>query len=239
MGFVNKQHILAIDDEDHILELLRYNLENNSFRVTTCTSVEEAEDILGTQKVDIILLDIMLPGIDGITALEKFRKDKRLQAIPIILLTAKSEEVDKVVGLELGADDYITKPFSVRELIARVKAVLRRNQRTEESTKISKKDDTLTYKKLTLDNESHVVMCDGETLQLTNKEFEVLKFLMTHKGKVLTREVILDKVWGYDYFGETRTVDVHIRYLRSKLEEYGAADYIETVRGVGYKFAKE
>ncbi len=236
---MNKQHILAIDDEDHILELLKYNLENNSFKVTTCTSVEQAQEILEKQKVDIMLLDIMLPGVDGITALGEFRKNDRIKEIPIILLTAKSEEVDKVIGLELGADDYITKPFSVRELIARVKAVLRRNQRGEESNKNGKSSDHFTYKKLKLDNESHVVMCDGEILQLTHKEFEVLKFLMSNRGKVLTREVILDKVWGYDYFGETRTVDVHIRYLRSKLEEYGAADYIETVRGVGYKFVKE
>lgn len=236
---MNRQHVLAIDDEDHILELLKYNLENNSFKVTTCTSVEQAEEILDKQKVDIILLDIMLPGIDGITALEKFRKDNRTKAIPIILLTAKSEEVDKVIGLELGADDYITKPFSVRELIARVKAVLRRNQRAEENSKSKKNSDSLTYKNLILDNESHIVMCNGEVVQLTNKEFEVLRFLMSNRGKVLTREVILDKVWGYDYFGETRTVDVHIRYLRSKLEEYGAADYIETVRGVGYRFVKE
>ncbi|MDF2613216.1 MAG: response regulator transcription factor [Clostridia bacterium] len=235
---MEKKHIVVIDDEEHILELLKYNLEINGFKVSTFISVEEAMGTTQQENVDTILLDVMLPGIDGISALEKFRKSPKTKDIPILLVTAKAEEIDKILGLELGADDYITKPFSVREVVARVKASVRRNERNVVKGEESKKDK-LFIKGLELDIESHLVVYDGKQIELTFKEFEILRLLMSNSGRVLTREVILDKVWGYDYYGETRTVDVHIRYLRSKLDEHHIGEYIETVRGVGYKFIKE
>ncbi len=235
---MNKKHIVVIDDEENILELIKYNLESSGFKVSVFTSVEEAMDTINTESIDTMLLDVMLPGIDGISALERFRKSAHTKDIPILLVTAKSEEIDKVLGLELGADDYITKPFSVREVVARVKAAVRRNERNhEKDTEVS--NHKIMIKGLEADIESHVITYQNEPIELTFKEFEILKLLMINKGRVLTREVILDKVWGYDYYGETRTVDVHIRYLRSKLDAYHIGDYIETVRGVGYKFIKE
>ena len=234
---MEKKRVVIIDDEEHILELMKYNLEANGFITEVFTSVEEAKAYLEAEGADVILLDIMLPGMDGISALQQFRANEVTQNIPILLVSAKSEEIDKILGLELGADDYITKPFSVRELVARVKATVRRNERTAAVPKIA--EHKLAYKGLELDVESHVLTYEGESIELTFKEFEILKLLMSNKGKVLTREMILDQIWGYDYYGETRTVDVHIRYLRSKLEEHGLGGYIETVRGVGYKFTKE
>jgi two-component system alkaline phosphatase synthesis response regulator PhoP len=235
---MEKKHIVVIDDEEHILELVRYNLETNGFRVSTFTSVEEAMGVVEEEPIDTMLLDVMLPGIDGISALERFRKSPKTKDIPILLITAKAEEIDKILGLELGADDYITKPFSVREVVARVKAAVRRNERSH--LKVAEVlNNKITVKGLELDVESHLLTYGEKQIELTFKEFEILKLLMMNKGRVLTREVILDKVWGYDYYGETRTVDVHIRYLRAKLDEYQIGDYIETVRGVGYKFTKE
>lgn len=234
---MEKKAILAIDDEEHILELLRYNLESNGFEVYTSTTIKEGRAIIDEKQIDLVLLDIMLPDMDGITALRQFKMDEKTKWIPIIMVTAKSEEIDKIIGLELGADDYIAKPFSVRELVARVKVVMRRNQVTAVQT--SQESNMLKYKALELDIESHTVSYEGQVMELTLKEFEILKLLMKNKGKVLTREILLDKIWGYDYYGETRTVDVHIRYLRSKLDEYRLGNCIETVRGVGYKFIRE
>lgn len=228
-----------IDDEEHILELIKYNLEADGFSVVTYTSVEEMQKNIEEKSVDLILLDIMLPGMDGITALKLFRKNEKLRNVPILLVSAKSEEIDKILGLELGADDYITKPFSVRELVARVKAIFRRFEREDTPSEKMEESHFLQHKELILDIESHLLTFKDENIELTYKEFEILKLLMSNQGKVFTREVILDKVWGYDYYGETRTVDVHIRYLRAKLENYGIGEYIETVRGVGYKFVKE
>ncbi len=236
---MNKKQIIVIDDEEHILELIKYNLEANGFNVITYISVEEMQKNIGENVVDLILLDIMLPGMDGITALNIFRKHEKLKSVPILLVSAKAEEIDKILGLELGADDYITKPFSVRELVARVKAIFRRFEREDTPSKKLVENHFLQYKELKLDIESHLLTFKDEKIDLTYKEFEILKLLMSNKGKVLSREVILDKVWGYDYYGETRTVDVHIRYLRAKLENYGIGECIETVRGVGYKFVKE
>ncbi len=233
---MERKQVIVIDDEEHILELIRYNLEANGFFVETFTSVESAKPYIESKGADVILLDIMLPGMDGISALQQFRNNVATQNIPILLVSAKSEEIDKILGLELGADDYITKPFSVRELVARVKAIVRRNERG--GVRPKENIQTLSYKGLELDVESHVLTYKGEVIELTFKEFEILKLLMSNRGKVLTRETILDKIWGYDYYGETRTVDVHIRYLRSKLEEHQLGGFIETVRGVGYKFIK-
>ncbi|MEG0012840.1 MAG: response regulator transcription factor [Cellulosilyticaceae bacterium] len=235
---MEKKTVLAIDDEEHILELLTYNLEASGFVVYTATTVKQGKEILEKQNIDTILLDIMLSDMDGVTALRQFKTDEKTKWIPVIMVTAKSEEIDKIIGLELGADDYISKPFSVRELVARVKVVMRRNTIAEAN--VSTKDtNKLRYKELEVDIESHTVSYDQHVIELTLKEFEILRLLMENRGKVLTREVLLDKIWGYDYYGETRTVDVHIRYLRSKLDGYGLEDCIETVRGVGYKFIKE
>lgn len=234
---MEKIKILVVDDEEHILELISYNLSANGFDVFTATSIKESDKVLEKEQVDLMLLDVMLPDIDGMTALKKYRNDARTKDMPIIMITAKGEEIDKVIGLELGADDYITKPFSVREVVARVNAVVRRNQRV---LKNSNEDDRqLEFKGLRLNIESHTVFYNDEMIELTLKEFEILKLLMQNKGRVMTREVLLDRIWGYEYYGETRTVDVHIRYLRSKLSQYGLEECIETVRGLGYRFTKE
>lgn len=234
---MDKHSILAVDDEIHILELLQYNLEANGFEVYTAETIGKAMEILEVQEIHTILLDVMLPDIDGFTALRRLREMEHTKDIPVLMVTAKSEEIDKIIGLELGADDYICKPFSVRELIARVHAVVRRQKRAQvkEETNVN----VLKLKELELDIESHSVRCNGQELEMTFKEFELLKLLIQNKGKVLTRQVLLDQVWGYDYYGETRTVDVHIRYIRAKLAQLNMEDCIETVRGVGYKVTKE
>ena len=173
----------------------------------------------------------MLPGKDGYDVCRELRSNGKTKAVPIIMLTAKSEEIDKILGLELGADDYITKPFSVRELMARVKAVLRRYTKTPESS------EKFIFGDIEADFENHSVICGGEKIELTLKEYELLEVLVKNRGKILTREMLLDKVWGYEYIGESRTVDVHIRYLRKKVEKDDKnPKFIETIRGVGYRF---
>lgn len=236
---MQKPIILAIDDEEHILELIKYNLEASGFGVKVAATIKEAFCHIDENTFDGILLDIMLPDMDGITALKKLRQWEKTKNVPVIMVTAKAEEIDKIIGLELGADDYITKPFSVRELVARVNAVVRRHRREQPEVEVKAKIHEIIYKELILDTESHKVFYKDQEIELTYKEFELLKLLMSNKEKVFTRETLLDHIWGYDYYGETRTVDVHIRYLRSKLAAYGIDDAIETVRGVGYRFAKE
>lgn len=222
--------ILAVDDEEHIQELLKFNLENSGYKVICCSTGTEALKLAKIEKPDLILLDVMLPGIDGYDVCKEIRKDNNISSIPIIMITAKSEELDKILGLELGADDYMTKPFSIRELLARVKAVLRR-------TTIQPIDKSYRFDNIIVDFEKHEVTREGKRVELTLKEFEVLEILIKNKGRVVTREFLLDKVWGYEYFGETRTVDVHIRHLRQKLEEDDKSPkFIETIRGVGYRF---
>ncbi len=230
MGEEKKQKILVVDDEEHILELIQFNLEKEGYEVVLCDNGEESITIIKEDTIDLVVLDLMLPGIDGIDVCKRIRKVDRLKDLPIIMLTAKGKEEDRILGLELGADDYITKPFSVKELIARIKAVLRRsdgNQKTLE--KIIHVDN------LIIDIDKHVVTMNGNPIGLTLKEFELLKTLAENRGKVLTRNFLLDEVWGYDYFGETRTVDVHIRHLRKKIGDDDLNKYIETIRGVGYK----
>ncbi|MBZ4663835.1 MAG: response regulator transcription factor [Caloramator sp.] len=225
------EKILIIDDELHIVELIKYNLEMNGYNVYYALNGTEGINIAYEKKPDLILLDIMLPEIDGFEVCKKIKRDDELSNIPIIMLTAKGEEFDKILGLELGADDYITKPFSVRELVARIKVVLRRN------TKDEKQQNVITIGSLTIDLERHEVIKDGKKIELTLKEFELLKLLVLNKGKVMTRDFLLDRIWGYEYYGETRTVDVHIRHLRQKIEDDDKNPrYIETVRGIGYKF---
>ena len=219
--------ILAVVDEAHILELLSFNLENEGYRVMTAANGEDALTVCTRERPALVLLDLMLPGIDGMEVCRRLKGNTSTADIPIIMLTAKGDEVDKVLGLELGADDYITKPFSVRELIARVKALLRRAQAQNDEEGI------LRVGPLVIDTSNYEAFRNGEKLSLTLKEFELLKLLVISRGKVLTRDFLLDRIWGYEFYGETRTVDVHIRHIRQKLGD--DAHYIETIRGVGYK----
>lgn len=231
---MQKQKILIVDDEEHIRELLKFNLNNSGYDTVLASNGIDALKSAETEKPDLVLLDIMIPDMDGIEVCKNIRKNKELVNTSIIMLTAKSEEIDKILGLELGADDYITKPFSIRELLARVKAVLRRNTIT-----IYNKDesDIEVFGGFKIDFEKHEVIVDDKPVNLTLKEFELLEILIRNKGKILKRETLLDKVWGYEYIGETRTVDVHIRYIRKKIEKDDKnPQYIETVRGVGYRF---
>ena len=219
--------ILIIDDEIHIVELLKFNLENNGYKVDY--SYDGFDGYLKTKEFqpDLILLDWMLPNISGIDLLKKIRSDETLEQIPVIMLTAKNMEEDKLEGLEDGADDYITKPFSVKEVLARITSVLRRYKYTSnEKIEVLKADD------IQVNVNKHIVTKNGQEIELTLKEFQILKLLI--ENKVLTRTFLLDKIWGYDYYGETRTLDVHIRHLRKKIGD-NDSKLIETVRGVGYK----
>ncbi len=228
--------ILIIEDELNIYELIKFNLETHGFEVDGVQDGALAIDKILDVLPDLIILDLMLPGKDGISICREIRENAIISYIPIIMLTAKSEEFDKVLGLEIGADDYITKPFGVKELCARVKAVLRRTE-----ILLSKEDETIVVGDLHIEPKAFEVYQKGEKLALTLKEYELLVFLAKHRGQVLTRDQLLDQIWGFDYYGETRTVDVHIRYLRKKIEEQSedGKKYIETVRGVGYRFIEK
>ena len=208
---------------------MRFNLENNGYKVDY--SYDGFDGYLKTKEFqpDLILLDWMLPNISGIDLLKKIRSDETLEQIPVIMLTAKNMEEDKLEGLEDGADDYITKPFSVKEVLARITSVLRRYKYTSnEKIEVLKADD------IQVNVNKHIVTKNGQEIELTLKEFQILKLLIENKGNVLTRTFLLDKIWGYDYYGETRTLDVHIRHLRKKIGD-NDSKLIETVRGVGYK----
>lgn len=228
--------ILIIEDELNIYELIKFNLETHGFEVDGVQDGGQAIAKILEVLPDLIILDLMLPGKDGISICREIRANNVISYIPIIMLTAKSEEFDKVLGLEIGADDYITKPFGVKELCARVKAVLRRTE-----ILLSKEDEAIVVGDLQIDPKAFEVYQNGEKLALTLKEYELLVFLAKHRGQVLTRDQLLDQIWGFDYYGETRTVDVHIRYLRKKIEEQSedGKKYIETVRGVGYRFIEK
>lgn len=229
---MSRELIFVVEDEAHIQQLVKYNLEANGYRVMTFESGEEILNEAKNTLPDLFILDIMLPGMDGLEVCKQLRENPRTHSIPIILLTAKSDEFDKVLGLELGADDYITKPFSVREFIARVKALMRRV-----SIGIQPEAEIIRHGPITLDSARRQVFKDEKAIDMPLKEYELLKLLILNKGKVLSRELLLDKIWGFDYFGETRTVDVHIRYLRQKIEDDDSNPfYIETVRGIGYRF---
>lgn len=219
--------IFVVEDDSEISDLLAYALRNEGYAVECFAAGEPFLSALYTQLPDLVLLDIMLPGMDGLTILRRLRQDRQLQATAVILLTAKSTEYDKVIGLDSGADDYITKPFGVMEMLSRVKAALRRVG-TE-----TVQDETLSIGALAINLARHTAYADGQELTLTLKEFELLRYLISHQGRALTRDGILAGVWGYGFEGETRTVDVHIGTLRQKLCGYG--NLIETVRGVGYR----
>jgi two-component system phosphate regulon response regulator PhoB len=223
-------NILLVEDEPAIQELIAFNLSQAGHHVMRADSVESAQSIVRNALPDLILLDWMLPGMSGIDFARKLRGDERTRAIPLIMLTARSDEQDKIAGLETGADDYITKPFSPRELQARIKAVLRR--RAPQAT-----DDPVEIKGLRLDPVTHRVSGNGNPLDLGPTEFRLLHFFMTHTERVHTRAHLLDQVWGDHVFVEERTVDVHIRRLRSSLEGTGHDNLIQTVRGSGYRLS--
>ncbi len=225
-----KEKILIVEDDKDIIKMLEYNLKKEGFKVIHASDGEDALDLAVRQYPDLILLDLMLPGIDGLEVCKALKGENKAAAIPIIMLTAKSQESDKVVGLELGADDYVTKPFSPRELIARIKAVLRRANDKEKLPDIVQAGD------LKIDFAKISVEVKGKLVELTSKEFELLKTLLKAKGRVLSRDYLLDTIWGFDHAMEiqTRTVDVHIRTLRKKLKS--AAKMIITVKNYGYRF---
>ncbi|MFX3673215.1 MAG: response regulator transcription factor [Paenisporosarcina sp.] len=229
------QKILVVDDESSIVTLLQYNLEQAGFLVDTAFDGQMAYDSVLESKPDLIILDLMLPKMDGMEVC----KALRLQKIntPIIMLTAKDDEFDKVLGLEIGADDYMTKPFSPREVTARVKAVLRRTRHiVEEQTRLDN-ESSFEFGKLRVYPERFEVLLNDETLEFTPKEFELLVYLMENKNRVLTRDQLLSAVWNYDFAGDTRIVDVHISHLRDKIEENSRKPvFIKTIRGLGYKF---
>jgi DNA-binding response OmpR family regulator len=236
--------ILVVEDERTLRETLQYNLQRQGYEVLTVSDGLQAIKVARKERPDLILLDLMLPQIDGLEVCRVLRQE---MALPILMLTARVDEVDKVVGLEVGADDYMTKPFSMRELMARVKALLRRERLIREKLAAESDSDDempdaaarapLIYGDLTIDLARHEVSRAGETLPLKPKEYELLAFLARHKGIVLSRDLILERVWGWSYGGGSRTVDVHVRWLREKIERDPAnPERIITVRGVGYRF---
>ena len=230
----DKKTILIVDDEKPIVDILVYNLEKEGYNTLEANDGLTAVEIATTQKPDLILLDIMLPKMDGLTVCKKIRSSLN---VPILMLTAKDEEIDKILGLELGADDYITKPFSVRELMARIKANLRKSEIKDNNNSIAQenKSKKIVVGSLELDLDKFEAKVDGEVIDLTLREFEVLKFLASQAGQVITREVLLEKVWGYEYYGDIRTVDVTVRRIRGKIEKDTANPKILiTKRGVGY-----
>lgn len=228
-----KEKILIVDDERDIVKLIDYNLKKEGFKTYTSYDGKDALVTAFAERPDLVILDLMLPELDGLEVCRRLKKDEKTSQTPIIMLTAKSQETDKVVGLELGADDYVTKPFSVKELIARIKAVLRRGKEHEQSNEIFHDGD------LSIDFAKIVVTVSGKKVDLTAKEFELLKTLIKTHGRVLSRDHLLDTIWGFDNAMEiqTRTVDVHIRTLRKKLKS--AATRIVTVKNYGYRFEGE
>ena len=222
-------HVLVVDDEPHIVELVRYNLQQEGFTVSAARDGREALAHVDSDRPDLVVLDIMLPAIDGIEVCRQIRRTSR---VPILMLTARGRELDRVAGLELGADDYVTKPFSPRELVARIRAILRRTGGAPDLPDA----EPLQADGLRLEPATHEVWLRGRPVDLTAKEFELLQLLMRHPNRVFTRDFLLEHLWGYDYFGSSRTVDMHISRLREKIEDNPATPtFIQTVRGVGYK----
>ena len=236
----DKKKILIVDDEKPIVEILTYNLQKEGYETIEAYDGEQAINLALTKKPDLILLDIMLPKVDGLTVCKRIRHT--LSNVPILILSAKDEEIDKILGLELGADDYITKPFSVRELMARVKANLRKSEIIQDTEQVEEETDDTGNKidvgELKLDLDKFEVKVRGEVIDLTLREFEVLKYLANQPGQVVTRETLLEKVWGYEYYGDIRTVDVTVRRIREKIEkDTSNPKILITKRGVGYYIA--
>jgi two-component system alkaline phosphatase synthesis response regulator PhoP len=247
------QKILVVDDEAVLLETIAYNLEQAGYRVVTVADGHSALEAARNEDPDLVILDVMLPGMDGLEVCRQLRRDSRTATTPILMLTARGEEIDKVVGLEVGADDYVTKPFARRELLARVRALLRRAsypireneephievesepERQQPEQRPSESD--LVAGPLRINRAGRQVYCRGKELELQPKQFDLLVYFVRNRGTVLTRDQLLQNVWGYDYVGDTRTVDVHVRWLREKIEEDPANPrFLQTVRGVGYVF---
>ncbi len=221
------EKLLVIDDEEDILELVCFQLNKEGYRVLRSKNGEEGLQLALRERPDLVILDIMLPGLSGIEVLKRLKYQRQTQGIPVLMLTAKGEELDRVVGFELGAEDYVTKPFSVRELLLRIRAILNRLSPAAETGTV------LRCQAISLDNGRHEVRVNEKLLELTTTEFNLLAFLLENQGRVVSRDQLLDKVWGYNYGGMTRTVDTHIQRLREKLGAEGAC--LQTVRGVGYK----
>ncbi|MBI0576596.1 response regulator transcription factor [Neobacillus cucumis] len=229
-----KNKVLVVDDEQSIVTLLQYNFEQAGFECLTAMDGEEGKRLAETESPDIIVLDLMLPKLDGMDVCKQLRQNRVMT--PILMLTAKDDEFDKILGLELGADDYMIKPFSPREVIARVKAILRRTQVQPESNENTKDIEQIIIGDLKIYSEKHEAYFRGERLELTLKEFELLLHLAQNSGRVLTRDQLLSAVWNYDFAGDTRIVDVHISHLREKIEDDTKKPiYIKTIRGLGYK----
>ena len=224
-----RQTILVVDDEPDIVEIIQYNLEKSGFDVIMAADGPSALEKARDETPDLIVLDLMLPGLEGTDVCRILKQDERTRSIPILMLTAKSEEIDRIIGLELGADDYVVKPFSPREIALRIRNILRRRSAPETPGPVRAGP-------LVIDVEGHHVSVSGSTVSLTATEFRLLAILFQRRGRVQTREELLDVVWGYDYMGYGRTVDAHIKRLREKLGE--AAGMVETVRGVGYRFTR-
>jgi DNA-binding response OmpR family regulator len=231
------EKVLVVEDESTLLETLEYNLTRQGYAVCTATDGLAALEVARRERPDLILLDILLPNLDGFEVCRILRRE---MSVPILMLTARTDEVDKVVGLEVGADDYLTKPFSMRELLARVKALLRRVRLMREELTAEEdltKTERLTFGDLTIDLSRHEARRKGEILHLKPKEYDLLAFLARNRGIVLSRELLLERVWGWDYGGGTRTVDVHVRWLREKIEpDPTQPTRLVTVRGIGYRF---
>lgn len=224
--------IFCVEDDSNIRELVVYTLETTGFQARGFEEGKSFLEALALETPDLILMDIMLPGEDGISLLKRLKNSSKTRDIPVIMVTAKGAEYDKVKGLDLGADDYVTKPFGMMELVSRIKAVLRRSGAAKK-----KAEDIIVSGNLEINTKKHEVKADGEVIGLTLKEYELLKRLMENPNIVMTRDSLLEEIWGYDFDGETRTVDVHVRTLRQKLGEKG--DLIQTVRGVGYRVGEE
>jgi len=230
--YMNDKRILIVDDERPIVDILKFNLEKEGFATTVAYDGEQAINVALSVKPDLILLDLMLPKIDGFNVCKEIRKHL---TCPIIMLTAKEEVVDKIIGLELGADDYMTKPFSIREVIARVKANLRKHVLPEDEEEKKSSKNKIKIKDMIIDPERYIAIIGDKTIDLTIKEFELLKMLSSAPNQVFTREQILRGVWGYDFYGDARTVDVTVRRLREKIEKSTAdPQYVQTKRGMGY-----
>ena len=230
---MNKQKILIVDDDANIAELIALYLTKECFDTRMVHDGEMALEVFDNYQPNLIILDLMLPGIDGTALCRRIREQSR---VPIIMLTAKSAEIDKVVGLEIGADDYVTKPYSFRELLARIRAVMRRNQATAQASGTVDDDIPLVCGDIAMQVGQHQVTVRGETVFFPLKEFELLEYLMQNKGRVMTRHQLIDRIWGSDYVGDTKTLDVHVKRVRSKIEEDPAhPKYLTTVRGLGYK----
>lgn len=233
----SKTLLAIVEDDPSISRLLEINLQSQGYQTESFNDPALFWEAQKDRSYDLVLLDVMLPGMDGFTLCRMLREQPATSQLPILMLTAKGEEIDRVLGLEIGADDYLTKPFSIRELLARIKALLRRSQRKEPEKESSQ---VLQWNQLRLDLRSHQAFCDNELLPLSGKEFELLHMLMSKPGWVITRESLLSHLWGVDFEGESRTVDMHVAKLRKKLVQAGGqAEWIETLRGIGYRLGDQ